>query len=114
MKRRMALVVIFALGLTLIQGIKLYAQLTKDTQTGLDRLDCTIQSLYKDKSTMRVKESGTLGAYFQVAYNDKTVITANNKPAKVDDLKEGIRIIILGKSENNVLNAVRIEIRPLR
>ncbi len=33
------------------------------------------------------------------------------KPAIIDDLKEGLRVIVVGKSENDVLKASQIDIR---
>ncbi len=111
MKRRIPVVMILVLGLTLVLGAGLYAQLKKDAQSGLDRLDGIIQNLSKDKPTMSVRETGTTAAFWQVAYNDKTVITQRNNPAKKEDLKEGMRVIILGKYEKDTLSATRIEIR---
>ena len=103
---------ILVLGLTLVLGAGLYAQVKKDTKTGLDRVEGTIEILNKAKATISVKQSGAKPpASWQVAYNDKTAITLRNKPAKIDDLKDGLRVIVLGKYEKNVLNASRIDIR---
>jgi hypothetical protein len=102
---------ILVLGLTLVLVAGLYGQVKKDAKTGLDRIDGTIVALNKDKSTLSLKQSGASGAAWQVAYNDKTVITLRNKPAKVENLKEGLRVIALGKYEQATLNATRIDIR---
>ncbi len=67
----------------LVLGVGLYAQIKKDTKTGLDRLSGTIEVLDKAKSTMTVKQSGTTRASWKVAYNDKTTITQMSKPAKI-------------------------------
>ena len=112
MKRGIPAVMILVVGLTLVLGTVLYAQVTKDTKTGLDRISGRIQILNKAKSTMSVKQSGTKpGASWQVVYNDKTAITLMNQAAKIDDLKEGLRVIVLGKYEKDVMNASRIDIR---
>jgi hypothetical protein len=104
---------ILVLGLTLVLGAGLYAQVTKDTKTGLDRIDGTIIALDKDKSTLTLKQTGR-NATFHVAYTDKTSITLMNKAAKLDALKEGVRVIALGKMEQMTLNASRIDIRTAK
>jgi hypothetical protein len=115
MRRGIPAVVILVLGLMLVFGAGLYAQIGKDTKTGLDRIDGTIQVLDKAKSTMDLKQRGTTtGAMWHVAYNDKTTISMRNKPAKIEDLKEGVRVIVLGKYEKDVLNASRIDIRTAK
>jgi hypothetical protein len=115
MRRGIPVVMILALGLTLVLGAGLYAQIKKDTKTGLDRLSGTIVTLDKAKSTMTVRQAGTTPQpSWHVAYNDKTAITVMGKPAKVDDLKEGLSVIILGNYEKDVLNATRIDIRTAK
>ena len=111
MKRGIPVVMILVLGLTLVLVVGLYGQIKKDAKTGLDRIEGTIETLNKDKSTLSLKQSRGSGAAWQVAYSDKTVITLRNKPAKIEDLKEGLRVIALGKYEQNALNATRIDIR---
>jgi len=111
MKRGIPVVMILVLGLTLVLVVGLYGQIKKDAKTGLDRIEGTIETLNKDKSTLSLKQSGASGASWQVAYNDKTVISLRNRPAKIEDLKEGLRVIVLGKYEQTTLNATRIDIR---
>ncbi len=111
MKRGIPVVMILVLGLTLMLVAGLYGQVKKDAKTGLDRIEGTILTLDKGKSTLSLKQSRGSAASWQVAYNDKTVITLRNKPAKIEDLKEGLRVIALGKYEQNALNATRIDIR---
>jgi hypothetical protein len=111
MKRGIPVVMILVLGLTLVLVAGLYGQVKKDAKTGMDRIEGTIAALDKAKSTLTLKQSGASGAAWQVAYNDKTVITQRNKPAKIENLKEGLRVIALGKYEQNALNATRIDIR---
>jgi len=48
----------------------------------------------------------------QVMYTDKTAFTFRNKPSKVEEVKEGRHVIILGKTnDKNVLVASRIDVR---
>jgi hypothetical protein len=107
MRREISLV----LCLTLVMGIGLFAQVKKDPKTGLDRIEGTVQAINKDKSTFTVLQSGATKASWTVAYNDQTKYTLGNQPAKAADLKEELRVIVLGKFEKEVLTAGRIDIR---
>ncbi len=111
MRRGIPAVMILALVLTLVLGAGLYAQVKKDAKTGLDRVTGLIQDLNKEKFTLTLKQAGTVAKFWQVTFNDKTTITLRNKPAKIEDLKLGLRVIILGKVEKDIINASRIEIR---
>jgi len=111
MRRGMPAMMMLVLGLTLVLGAGLYAQVKKDEKTKLDRIEGTIQSINKDKSTIGVKQGGTTAAVWQVVYTDKTKYTLRNKPAKAEDLKNGMRVIVLGKYDKEVLTAARIDIR---
>jgi hypothetical protein len=118
MKRGIPAVMVLVLALTLVFGVGLYAQVTKDKATGLDRIEGKIQSINKDKSTMAVMQSGggTSGgqAVWQVAYSAETKFSLRNKPAKMEDVKEGMRVIVLGKYDNIKMNAARIDIRDTK
>jgi hypothetical protein len=112
MKHGIPVVMLLVLGLTLVLGFGLFAQVKKDAKTGQDRIEGTIQALDKAKSTLTlVQSSGTTKPTWHVMYNDQTKFTARNKPAKADNLKEGQRVIILGKYDQNVMTASRIDIR---
>ena len=111
MDRKLPMVLMLVFGLTLSLGAGLFAQIKKDAQSGQDRLECLIISIDMAKSTMRVREMGTTAGFYQISFDDKTEITLLNKAAKKEALKEGLRVIVLGKYEKNVLNATRIEIR---
>jgi hypothetical protein len=102
---------ILVLCLTLVLNIGLFAQVKKDPKSGLDRLEGTVQAINKDKSTLTLVQSGATKASWQVAYNDQTKYTMKNQPAKAADLKEGLRVIILGKFEKEIMTAARIDIR---
>jgi len=111
MKHGIPLVMILVLGLTLVLGVGLYAQVKKDVKSGQDRIEGTIQTLDKAKSSLAVVQSGTAKPTWHVVYNPQTKVTMKNKPATADDLKEGKRVIILGKFEKDVMTAARIDIR---
>ena len=112
MKHKIPVVLVLVLGLTLVLGFGLFAQVKKDAKTGQDRIEGTIQSLDKDKSSLTLAQSGgATKPTWHIVYTDQTKFTMRNKPAKVDELKEGQRVIVLGKYDQNVLTASRIDIR---
>ncbi len=112
MRHRIPVVMILALALTLVLGFGLFAQVKKDAKTGQDRIEGTIQAMDKAKSSLTVAQTGVnTKPTWKVVYNDQTQFTKRNKPGKVDELKDGQRVIILGKFDQNVMTASRIDIR---
>lgn len=79
----------------------------------LDRIHGVVMSINKDTSTLNVKQNKT-GIIRQIVYSDATKFTDHeNKPgASLDQIKEGTRIIALGKfNEKSQLAATQISIR---
>jgi hypothetical protein len=111
MRRAIPAAMMFVVGLTVVLGAGLHAQVKKDEKSGLDRIEGTIQAMNKDASTITVRQSRTSNVVWKVVYNDKTKYSIRNEPAKLEDLKDGLRVIILGKFENETMTAVRIDIR---
>jgi hypothetical protein len=111
MKRAIPAAMAIVVGLTLVLGAGLYAQVKKDEKSGLDRIEGRIQSINKDTSAITVRQGGTSNVVWKVVYNDKTKYTMRNEAGKFEDLKDGQRVIILGKYENEVMTAARIDIR---
>ena len=74
------------------------------------RIEGTVVLLSKDSSRITVQQQGNVRR--TVLYNEKTRFTFRNKPGSIDQLKEGIRVICLGK-ENDKKDylATRIDIR---
>ena len=108
MKR--GVVAVLAVGLTLALVVGVYAQMKKDTETGLDRIEGIVSNLDKAKSTLTVTQRSTQ-APWKVTYTDQTKFTKRNEAAKLDDLKDGLRVIVLGKYADNVMTASRIDMR---
>jgi hypothetical protein len=104
-------VVTVFVALTLMIGAGLNAQVQKDEKTGLDRIEGRVQSINKDASTINLLQRGSTSAVWKVSFNDKTKYSVRNEPAKLEDLKEGSRVIVLGKFANETMTAARIEIR---
>jgi hypothetical protein len=51
----------------------------------------------------------------QVMYDDKTKITKDNKPASIDDVQNGQRVICTGSTnDKGQLHAARIDVRLAR
>jgi hypothetical protein len=112
MRRRVPVVMILVLGLILVLGFGLFAQVKKDQKTGQDRLDGKILTMDKAKAALTLEQSSAATkTTWHVVYNEKTKFTTHSKPAKMDDLKEGKRVIVLGKFNQNVMTASQIDIR---
>ena len=113
MRRQIPVVMLLVLGLMLVLGAGLYAQVKTDVQTGLDRLEGYVGDLDKAKSTLTLKQKGTTSKFWKVVYNDKTAITKRNQPAKIEDLKNEFHVIVLGKfqKDKDIFDASRIDIR---
>ena len=76
-----------------------------------DRIDGIIQLIDKPTKTVTVRLRNKQQQQ-QVIYDDKTAFTFQNKSATLDDVKEGRRIIALGKiNDKNQLIATRIDVR---
>ena len=86
----------------------------KDTKTATakqDRIDGIIQLIDTPAKTVTVRLRDKQQRQ-QVIYDDKTTFTFQNKPATVDEVKDGRRIIALGKiNDKNQLIATRIDVR---
>lgn len=84
----------------------------QDTKTAKeDRIDGIIQLIDKETKTVTVRLRDKQQQQ-QVIYGDKTVFTFRNKSATSDEVKDGRRIIALGKvNEKNQLIATRIDVR---
>jgi hypothetical protein len=80
-----------------------------ETKPREDRLSGTIQMINKDDSTITLRKGNTTRT---VVYNNDTKFTKRNKPGSLDELKEGRRVICLGKYDDKTrLVASRIDIR---
>ncbi len=78
------------------------------------RLDGRVVMVNKDTSTITVRDRRT-NAQRQVVYDASTRFTFRNKEGKLDDVKDGIRVICLGKFDDKArLMASRVDIREGR
>jgi len=112
MKRGISWVVVMILISSLLLAPGLFAQIKQDPKTKLDSIEGTVQSIDKAKMTMVVREKGTSNLDYTVIYSDKTIYTYRNDPAKAEDVKDGVRVVVLGTADGATkLNAARIDIR---
>jgi hypothetical protein len=72
------------------------------------RLSGIVQSVDKGKMTieMRMKTSAT--AIRQIMFDANTKFTMQGKPGTADDLKEGLKIVAIGKFEGVKLQATQV------
>ncbi len=112
MKRSVSLVVVLMLVSSLVLAPGLFSQIKNDPKTKLDSIEGTVQSIDKTKMTMVIREKGTSNLDYTIIFTDKTTYTYRNEPGKAEDVKDGVRVVVLGKAEGaNKLAAYRIDIR---
>lgn len=112
MKPRITLVLVMMLVCAIVLVPVLNAQAKKDAKTGLDRIEGTIAGVNKDKSTLMVHQSDGSNAVWTIAWTADTKFSYRNKASTVDDLKDGRRVIVLGKfGEGTKMTAERIDVR---
>ena len=86
----------------------------KDAKTAAgkqDRIDGSVHMLDKATKIVTVRLRAKQ-ATREVIYDDKTAFTFRNKPSTLDEVKEGRRVIVVGKhNDKNQLIATRIDVR---
>jgi hypothetical protein len=74
-----------------------------------DRLSGMVQMIDKNTSTITLRKGNITRS---VVYNNDTKFTKRNKPGSLDEVKEGRRLICMGKfDEKTRLVATRIDVR---
>jgi hypothetical protein len=112
MKRGMSIVIVLPLLLSLIFSAGLLAQVQQDARSKLDRIEGTVRTINKDKSTLTIQQTGNVKAVWEVTYTDQTKFTYRNSASSLDQVKEGQRVVCLGKAEGTgKMSAVRIDMR---
>ena len=105
---------VFCFLFTLLLGVAVLASAQKKGEKAKKetRLDARVVMINKDTSTITVRERRT-NVQRQVVYNASTKYTdRDNKPAKLEDIKDGRRVIAVGKwNEKTQLVADTISIR---
>ena len=77
-----------------------------------ERVSGTVQIINKETKTIVMEATGG-EAQKQLMYDEKTVVTKDNKPAKIEDVSSGQRLICVGHTgDKGMFLAHRIDIRP--
>jgi hypothetical protein len=77
-----------------------------------ERVSGTVEIINKEKMTIVLQGTGG-EAQKQLMYDEKTVVTKDNKPAKIEDVSSGQRLICVGHTDDKgKFLAHRIDIRP--
>lgn len=77
-----------------------------------DRISGRVHMVNKETSTITVRV-GTNNVHRYVVYDANTKFTANNKPGSLDEVKDGARVVCVGKFDDKArLMAKQIEVRP--
>ncbi len=108
--RRLSILIGLFLGvvLALSTATQVYAK-DKKADSKDQRLSGTIHMINKDTKVITLQK-GTMQR--QVVYTDDTKYTYRNKPGSMDDVKEGRRVIVLGKyNDKTQLVASRVDVR---
>jgi len=86
----------------------------KDAKTAAgkqDRIDGSVHMINKTDKLVTVRLRGK-AMQQEVIYDDKTAFTFRNKPSTLDEVKEGRRVIVVGKNnDKGQLVATRIDVR---
>ena len=62
--------------------------------------------------TFVIRETGTGNLDYTISYTEKTTWTYRNGKGTIDELKDGVRVVAIGKAEGtNKLAAARVDIR---
>jgi hypothetical protein len=116
MNRRSAGRLLTTLILGLAAAPPLVSQTKKDKNSGLDRIEGTIQSLNREKRSMIVRQRDRRNITWTILWDEETALTYQNEDTTEDDLRVGARVIALGRFPEGSLklSALRIEIRTGR
>ena len=77
-----------------------------------DKLEGWVHMVNFDNSTITLRAGG--GMRF-VTFNEDTLYTYRNDPSRFEDVKEGWRVICIGKfDKNGKLKATRIDVRAFK
>ena len=104
-------------GMAVLMAVALVGPATISTQAQEkkkpeERVSGTVEIINKEKMTIVLQGTGG-EAQKQLMYDEKTVVTKDNKPAKIEDVSSGQRLICVGHTgDKGMFLAHRIDIRP--
>lgn len=77
-----------------------------------DRISGICDMISKDQMTITVHMRKSPTVKRMILYDDKTVVTIEGKPGKIEEIKEGWSVVALGKFEGVKLRAERLNAGP--
>ena len=96
--------------LSLMLAVTLMAPLSSADQAKGDRLEGTVKTINRDTSTIMIAKGSN--PKHTVIFSSSTKFTKRNQPGSLDDVKEGRRIICVGKfDDKSRLMATQIDVR---
>jgi Cu/Ag efflux protein CusF len=111
MERRLFIAMGLFLGVLALPVAQAQEKDAKGKAAKQDRIDGTVHMLDKATKTVTVRLRGKTEQR-EVLYDDKTAFTYRNKPASFEEVKDGRRVIVLGKhNDKHQLMATRIDVR---
>ncbi len=111
MNRRQFVVTAVLLGVSLAGPV---TAVTRAEEKKPDRVAGEVQLVNKETKTIAVRPTGT-ETPAQVVYDDHTKFTKAEKPATLDDVSNGVRVICLGKmNDKGQLVATHVDVRPTK
>jgi hypothetical protein len=117
MKRSVSLPLVLALLSSLLPASTATAQ-AKPEGGGLYRLEGTVIAVNKEASTITIRQRSRTNMAWTIHYTDATDFSYRNSKASLEDVRNGRRLICLGRFEEkggkNVMTAVVIDVRSGR
>jgi Cu/Ag efflux protein CusF len=119
MRRRLSIAMVVCLGICvapLVVNLAAQEKAAQEKKEGkdaakLERVEGNVHMIDKATKTVTVTLRGK-GSTRDVVYSDSTKFSFRNKPATMDEVKDGRHVICLGKTnDKNQLIAARIDVR---
>ena len=112
MTRRQLVGMAVALAVALAGPAAISTQAQEKEKPKEERVSGTVEIINKETKTIVLQGTGG-EAQKQLMYDEKTVVTKDNKPAKIEDVSSGQRLICVGHTgDKGMFLAHRIDIRP--
>jgi hypothetical protein len=77
-----------------------------------DRLSGYVESMDKAKNTIVMHTRAAPTVKRNIMFDENTKVLVANKPGNIDEVKEGMRIVAIGKFQGVDLKATDISVRP--
>lgn len=106
MKRVLVVLLAVMLGLTMLS----FAQDAKKAEG--DRLSGTVKSVDAKTMTIEMTMRSNPTAVRKIIWDSATKVTVVDQPGTAADIKEGMRIVAVGKFDGVILKATAIRVRP--